>query len=305
MENKVFHVTEAQQFFRLDKFLTDQLPGVSRSQIQSWIKNGHVQINGTASKINYKVKLTDKIHVTIPKVTEAEILPEEILLDIYYEDADVIVVNKPKGMVVHPSAGHTSGTLVNALLFHCQDSLSGINGISRPGIVHRIDKDTSGVLVAAKSDAAHRGLAEQLARHAMKRRYVAAVMGNVKEETLTIDRPLGRSPKDRKKIAIVPGGKRAVTHITVLSHLGGYCIVEAQLETGRTHQIRVHMASIGHPLLGDTVYGPQKQPFALHGQALHAKVLGFTHPITGQYLEFEAPLPEELERLFFLLRQKA
>ncbi|HIW47994.1 MAG TPA: RluA family pseudouridine synthase [Firmicutes bacterium] len=305
MDERTFAVEKEDAGVRIDTYLAAAEEGLSRSQVQKLLEQGQVDVGGKKVKQNYKIKPGDLIHLTMPEPVEMTLLPEPIELDILYEDEDVIVINKPKGMVVHPAAGHGTGTLVNALLYHCAGQLSGINGVLRPGIVHRIDKDTSGVLVAAKSDAAHRGLAEQLARHAMKRRYVAAVMGNVKEETLTIDRPLGRSPKDRKKIAIVPGGKRAVTHITVLSHLGGYCIVEAQLETGRTHQIRVHMASIGHPLLGDTVYGPQKQPFALHGQALHAKVLGFTHPITGQYLEFEAPLPEELERLFFLLRQKA
>ncbi len=306
MENKVFHVTEAQQFFRLDKFLTDQLSGVSRSQIQSWIKNGHVQINGTASKINYKVKLTDKIHVTIPKVTEAEILPEEILLDIYYEDADVIVVNKPKGMVVHPSAGHTSGTLVNALLFHCQDSLSGINGISRPGIVHRIDKDTSGLLMVAKNDHAHQSLVKQLQNKTVTRKYIALVHGKILHEKGTIDAPIGRDPQDRQKMTVTDANSRdAITHFNVLEYFeDAYTLIECILETGRTHQIRVHMKYIGFPLVGDPKYGPRKT-LDIGGQALHASVLGFDHPVTATYIERTAPLPTDFQKLLENLRLNA
>ena len=234
------------------------------------------------------------------------ILPEELPLDILYEDSDVILINKPKGMVVHPSAGHYTGTLVNALLFHCQGELSGINGVLRPGIVHRIDKDTTGVLIACKNDRAHNALAEQLKDHTITRRYRAVVCGNLKEDEGTVDAPIGRHPIERKKMAVVrTGGKRAVTHYRVLERFGSYTYIECRLETGRTHQIRVHMASIGHPLLGDEVYGRGKNPFHLEGQTLHAMVLGFLHPSTGAYLEFEAPLPAYFEKLLDRLRKEA
>ena len=235
--------------------------------------------------------------MNIPESVPLEIIPQNIPLDILYEDDDVIVINKPQGMVVHPAPGHYTDTLVNALLYHCGDSLSGINGIMRPGIVHRIDMDTSGVIMAAKNNNAHRSLALQLAEHSITRKYNAIVYNNIKEDEGTIDKPLGRNPSDRKKMAVIPGGRRAVTHYRVLDRLGKFTYIEAQLETGRTHQIRVHMTYAGHPLLGDSVYGPKKQPFNLKGQVLHARVLGFVHPVTGEYMEFESPLPEYFQKL--------
>ena len=271
--------------------------------MQKLIENGLVTVNGKAVKSNYKLRKGDILEVEIPDPEPLEIEAEDIPLDIIYEDKDVVIVNKPQGMVVHPAPGHYNGTLVNALMYHCKDDLSGINGQMRPGIVHRIDKDTSGVLMIAKSDAAHNSLAQQLAVHSITRKYYAVVCGNIKEDSGTVDKPIGRNPKDRKKMAVVQGGRRAVTHYRVLERFGGkYTLIEAQLETGRTHQIRVHMASLGHPLLGDTVYGSEKQPFKLQGQVLHAKVLGFNHPSDGRYVEFESPLPEYFEKLLTKLR---
>ena len=242
---------------------------------------------------------------TIPEIQPVEIVPENIALDIVYEDEDVIVVNKPQSMVVHPAPGHMTGTLVNGLLYHCKNNLSGINGIQRPGIVHRIDKDTSGILVVAKNDKAHQSLAMQLAEHSITRKYHAVVFHAVKQESGTVNQPIGRNPKDRKKMAVTKKNSRhAITHYTVLERLGNYTYIQAQLETGRTHQIRVHMSFIGHPLLGDTVYGPKKQPFSLCGQALHAKVLGFIHPTTKKYMEFETPLPQYFVALLEKLRKR-
>lgn len=304
-ETFVFGVEQEEAGERIDRFVAENREELSRSQVQKLISEGAVLVNGGAVKSNYKVRGGDLVSVSIPEPEELQVEAEDIPLDILYEDGDLIVVNKPQGMVVHPAPGHHSGTLVNALLYHCQGQLSGINGMLRPGIVHRIDRDTSGVLMVAKSDVAHRGLAAQLADHSITRKYHAIACNNIKEDTLTIDRPLARNPKDRKKMAIVPGGRRAVTHIRVLERFGRYCLVEAQLETGRTHQIRVHLSSIGHPLLGDTVYGSEKQPFSLQGQVLHASVLGFVHPVTGEYMEFEAPLPPYFEALLQKLRQKA
>ena len=255
-------------------------------------------------KANYKVQAGDEIRISLPDLSEPDILPEDIPLDILYEDEDVMVVNKPKGMVVHPSAGHTSGTLVNAILFHCQGNLSGINGVMRPGIVHRIDKDTTGALLICKNDVAHRDLAEQLKEHSIKRRYRAIVSGNLKDDEGTVEGPIGRHPVDRKKMAInYKNGKEAITHYKVLERFGNATYIECRLETGRTHQIRVHMTSIGHPLLGDEVYGSGKNPYHLQGQALHAMVLGFVHPRTGEYLEFTAPLPEYFTNLLEKLRK--
>lgn len=288
---------------RIDVYIAEYKEELSRSRVQKLIENGLVTVNGKVVKSNYKLRKDDILEVEIPDPEPLEIEAEDIPLDIIYEDKDVVIVNKPQGMVVHPAPGHYSGTLVNALMYHCKDDLSGINGQMRPGIVHRIDKDTSGVLMIAKSDAAHNSLAQQLAVHSITRKYYAVVCGNIKEDRGTVDKPIGRSPKDRKKMAVVQGGRRAVTHYRVLERFGGkYTLIEAQLETGRTHQIRVHMASLGHPLLGDTVYGSEKQPFKLQGQVLHAKVLGFNHPSDGRYVEFESPLPEYFEKLLTKLR---
>ena len=289
---------------RIDKFLTEKVPELSRSYIQKLIKEKNVKVNSVVIKSNYKVAKGDQIQITIPDLTEPDILPENIPLDILYEDEDVLIVNKPTGMVVHPAAGHYRGTLVNAVMAHCGDSLSGINGVMRPGIVHRIDKDTTGALLVCKNDIAHRDLAEQLKCHSIRRRYRAVVQGNLKEDEGTIEGPIGRHPTDRKKMAINhKNGKDAITHYKVLERFGEATYVECRLETGRTHQIRVHMASIGHPLLGDTVYGSSRNPYHLEGQALHAMILGFVHPITGEYLEFEAPLPEYFSKLLEKLRK--
>jgi 23S rRNA pseudouridine1911/1915/1917 synthase len=279
--------------------LTDRNEDLSRSYLQKILKDGGVLINGKTVKSNYKVVNGDVIELTVPEAVELEIEAEEMDLDILYEDEDILIVNKPKGMVVHPAAGHTSGTLVNGLMAHCKDSLSGINGVMRPGIVHRIDMDTTGVLIVCKNDFAHNSIAEQLKVHSITRKYYAIVHGGIREEEGTIDAPIGRHPVDRKKMSInEKNGKHAVTHYRVLKRFQKYTYVECQLETGRTHQIRVHMASIGHPLLGDTVYGPAKCPISgLQGQTLHAGVLGIIHPRTGEYMEFSAPLPEYFESL--------
>lgn len=289
---------------RIDKYLAEQLPDITRSYLQKLLKDGSVQMNGKPVKASTKTAVGAVIALTIPEPEEPEILPENIPLDILYEDSDVILINKPKNMVVHPAAGHYTGTLVNALMYHCRGDLSGINGVLRPGIVHRIDKDTTGVLIVCKNDRAHNALAEQLKEHSITRKYRAIVCGNLKEDEGTVDAPLGRHPQDRKKMAIVrSGGKRAVTHYRVLERFGNATYIECQLETGRTHQIRVHMASLGHPLLGDEIYGRAKSPFKLEGQTLHAMVLGFIHPTTGEYMEFEAPLPEYFEKLLEKLRK--
>lgn len=288
---------------RLDVYLTGKLENVSRSGIQKWIDDGLVLVNEKAVKSNYKLRTADIISVAPKEPERLDIEAESIALDILYEDSDLIVVNKPKGMVVHPAAGHYSGTLVNALMFHCGASLSGINGVMRPGIVHRIDKDTSGIIVAAKNDFAHAHLSKQLAQHTMTRKYYAVVCNGFKEDSGTVDKPIERHPVDRKKMTIAKsGGRTAVTHYTVLERLGKYTLIEAQLETGRTHQIRIHMASIGHPVLGDSVYGNDKSPFKLQGQTLHAGVLGFVHPSTGEYMEFKAEPPEYFVRLLEKLR---
>lgn len=297
MKQEIF-VTEETAGDRIDKFLSEQYEGLSRSYLQKLLKSGEVFADGKAVKASFKVSEGDFISFEIPEASEPEILPENIPLDILYEDHDVILVNKPKGMVVHPAAGHYSGTLVNALLYHCKDDLSGINGVLRPGIVHRIDMDTTGVLIVCKNDMAHNGIAAQLKEHSIVRRYQAIVHGVLKEDEGTIDSPVGRHPQDRKKMcANCRNGKTAVTHYRVLQRFCGFTHIECRLETGRTHQIRVHMASIGHPLLGDVLYGPAKCPYKLQGQTLHAGVLGFVHPRTGEYMEFTAPLPEYFEKL--------
>ena len=280
---------------RIDKFLASAIPDKSRSHYQKAIDNGLVLVNGKTVKSKYQTRLGDEIVISIEPVKEIDILPEDIPIDILYEDNDVIVVNKPKGMVVHPAPGHYSGTLVNALMFHCKDSLSGINGEIRPGIVHRIDMNTTGSLLVCKNDKAHNDIAAQIKVHSVNRIYKGIVIGNFKEEEGTVEAPIGRNPKDRKKMAVVPNGREAVTHFTVLEQFKGYSYVQFKLETGRTHQIRVHMAHIGHPLLGDDVYGkPVKN---LEGQTLHAQTLGFKQPTTGEYVEVNAPLPSYFEEL--------
>ena len=289
---------------RIDVFLAENMEDLSRSGVQKLIDAGEITLNGGKTKANYKLREKDVIDVVVPEAKEVEILPEDIPLDILYEDADVIVVNKPQGMVVHPAPGHTSGTLVNALMFHCGDELSGINGEKRPGIVHRIDKDTSGVLMIAKNDMAHQSLAAQLAEHSITRKYNAVVYNGFNEDEGTVNKPIGRNPQDRKKMAVTEKHSRhAVTHYRVIERMEKFTLIEAQLETGRTHHIRVHMTHIGHPLLGDPVYGPKKQPISLKGQALHARVLGFIHPRSGEYMEFEAPLPPHFVALLERLRK--
>lgn len=289
---------------RIDKLLSIQLTDFSRSYIQKLLSNRAVLIHGQPIKSNYKVKEGDYIQVEIPEPEVLDVQPENIPLDIVYEDTDILIINKPKGMVVHPAAGHYSGTLVNAILYHCQDDLSTINGVLRPGIVHRIDMDTTGLLVICKNNMAHQSLAEQLKVHSITRKYTAIVYDNIPEDNGTIHKTIGRHPVDRKKQAVnVRNGRDAITHYCVLERFGGkYTMVECQLETGRTHQIRVHMASIHHPLLGDTVYGPSKDPFHMQGQTLHAGVLGFIHPRTGKYVEFHSELPEYFQNLILMLR---
>lgn len=296
-------VVENQEGERIDRYLSDTFEDRSRSYIQKLIKDDLVIVNQKPVKASYRLLLGDQVEITLPEVKEPDIEPENIPLDVLYEDADVIIVNKPKHMVVHPSFGHYSGTLVNALMYHCGHGLSGINGMTRPGIVHRIDMDTTGSLVVCKNDTAHQSLAEQLKEHTIRRIYVAVVHGNLKEDAGTVDIPIGRHPIERKKMSTyTKNGKRAVTHYKVLRRFGEYTYIQCELETGRTHQIRVHMAHIGHPLLGDEIYGPRRCPYPkLQGQTLHAKTLGFIHPRTGEYLEVEAPLPEYFLELLIRL----
>lgn len=283
---------------RIDKYLSEQLEDMTRSHIQKLIKENMVRVNGMAVKSNFKLSASDQIEVEIPELKEPDILPENIPLDILYEDQDILVVNKPKGMVVHPAPGHYTGTLVNAIMYHCKDNLSGINGVMRPGIVHRIDMDTTGSLLICKNDRAHQALAEQLKEHSITRKYHAIVHGRLKEDEGTIDKPIGRHPIDRKKMSVhCTNGREAITHYRVLKRFQQFTYIECQLETGRTHQIRVHMSSIGHSILGDQIYGPAKCPYKLQGQTLHAKVLGIIHPTTGEYMEFDAPLPDYFQGL--------
>jgi 23S rRNA pseudouridine1911/1915/1917 synthase len=290
---------------RIDKYLAELLDNQTRSYIQKLIKDNEVIVNDKIVKANYKVSVGECVEITIPDAVVLDIVPQDIPLTIIYEDEDILIVNKPKGMVVHPSAGHYDGTLVNAIMYHCKDNLSGINGVMRPGIVHRIDMDTTGVLVVCKNDNAHLSLTEQLKVHSITRKYRAIVHNYVKEDEGVVEGTIGRHPTDRKKMAInVKNGKEAITHYRVLERFGNYTYIECELETGRTHQIRVHMASINHPLLGDNVYGPAKCPFHLQGQTLHAMVLGFIHPRTGEYVEFKAPLPDYFEKLLNKLRIK-
>ncbi len=290
---------------RIDRFLSEEIADLSRSYIQKLLKEGSISVNGKAVKANYKVNAGDEILVEIPEPEMPDILPEDIPLDILYEDDDILIVNKPKGMVVHPAPGHYSHTLVNAVLYHCGSRLSGINGVLRPGIVHRIDMDTTGSLLICKNDRAHQILAEELKEHSITRRYHAIVHGNLKEDTGTVNAPIGRHPVDRKKMSTKSSsGRHAVTHYRVLERFGDFTYIECELETGRTHQIRVHMSSIGHPILGDAVYGPARCPFRLQGQTLHAKILGIRHPSTGEYMEFDAPLPEYFSELLDRLRKQ-
>lgn len=293
MEAIHFTVSAEDNGVRIDKYLSDHMEEMSRSYLQKLLKSEDVIVNEKVVKANYKVGSGDVISVSVPEPEEVNIQPEDIPLDILYEDEDLIVVNKPKGMVVHPSAGHYSQTLVNALMYHCRDELSGINGVMRPGIVHRIDMNTTGSLLVCKNDFTHNHIAEQLKEHSIKRKYRAIVHGVLKEEDGVIDAPIGRHPTDRKKMAVnYKNGKTALTHYHVCQRFSNFTYIECQLETGRTHQIRVHMKSIGHPILGDDVYGPAKSPFRLEGQTLHAMVLGFIHPRKNRYMEFSAPLPE-------------
>lgn len=303
MEETILIVDKESENNRIDKYLAEAFNGKSRSYIQGLIEKENIKVNGKSIKSNYKVKENDEILISMPEALELEVEAEDIPLDILYEDNDVIVINKPQGMVVHPAPGNYTKTLVNALLYHCKD-LSTINGVIRPGIVHRIDKDTTGVLVVAKNDEAHNFLSKQLQTHSMKREYIALVEGRLKEDTGTINKPIGRNKKDRLKMGIVEDGKRAVTHYEVLERYKNTTLIKCVLETGRTHQIRVHMASIGHPLVGDEVYGFKKQRFKLKGQVLHAKTLGFIHPKTKEYMEFTTNLPEYYNNLIEKLRKE-
>ncbi|MCJ8006198.1 RluA family pseudouridine synthase [Lederbergia wuyishanensis] len=299
--DRIEHITiESEKGDRLDKLITGLNPEWSRSQVQQWIRDGHVEVNGKREKANYKCSENDYIVITIPEPEPLNIEPEHMDLDIYFEDSDVLVVNKPKGMVVHPAPGHYTGTLVNGIMAHCKD-LSGINGIMRPGIVHRIDKDTSGLLMIAKNDVAHVSLVNQLVEKSVTRKYFALVHGVIPHDHGTIDAPIGRDKEDRQSMTVLEGGKHAVTHFNVLERFDQYTYIECVLETGRTHQIRVHMKYIGYPLVGDPKYGPRKT-MDTDGQVLHAGILGFVHPRTNEYMEFSAPLPSYFNNLLANLR---
>ena len=303
MTELVFSASTEDSGIRVDRFLQARLPDHSRSAIQKWMEDGCVLVNGKSVAKNYKLSGACEILVRIPEPQELQVRAENIPLDIVYEDDDLLVVNKPKGMVVHPAPGNSDGTLVNALLYHCKGSLSGINGVIRPGIVHRIDKDTSGLLMVAKNDRAHLGLAEQIKEHSFDRVYETVVYGQFKEDSGTVNAPIGRHPVDRKRMAVIASHSReAVTHFQVLERLNGFTHLRVQLETGRTHQIRVHMAYIGHPVAGDPVYGPRKVISELHGQCLHAREIGFTHPVTGERMHFSSPLPDYFVRFLDQVR---
>ena len=302
MDKFTFLIQEELCDERIDKCLSLLMDTLSRSYIQKLIKEDNVLVNNKVVKANYRVKADDEVSFYLPKSIEPEILPQDIPLDVLYEDEDVIIINKPKGMVVHPAAGHYKDTLVNGLLYHCKDSLSGINGVMRPGIVHRIDMNTTGSLIVCKNDLSHNHIAAQLKEHSVTRKYHAIVYGVLKDDFGTIDKPIGRSDADRKKMAVnAKNGRNAVTHYKVLQRFDKYTYIECQLETGRTHQIRVHMASIGHPLLGDDVYSTRSCPFKLEGQTLHAKTIGFIHPKTLEYVEIDAPLPNYFVHLLDIL----
>lgn len=282
---------------RIDAFLAGAVSELSRSAAQQLLEKGQVSVNGIPVKKNYKTRMDDEISLELPQPEPVELVPEDIPLDICYEDSDVVVINKPKGLVVHPAPGHWSGTLVNALMYHCGDSLSGINGELRPGIVHRIDKDTSGLLIVAKNDFAHRSLAEQIKEHSFTREYESIVFGNLKNDEGTVDAPIGRNPKDRKKMCVIEkNSKNAVTHYSVITRYKGYTHIKCKLETGRTHQIRVHMAYIGHPVSGDKVYGVKNEKVDFEGQCLHARKIGFIHPKTNEYIEFTSELPDYFKK---------
>ncbi|CAG9619783.1 RluA family pseudouridine synthase [Sutcliffiella rhizosphaerae] len=302
-ESLTIHIDESQKHDRLDKVLSLHNEEWSRSQVQQWIKEGHVLVNGEKIKPNYKCNTGDEVLLSIPEPEELDVIPEKMDLDVYYEDADVIVVNKPRGMVVHPAAGHATGTLVNGLMAHCKD-LSGINGVLRPGIVHRIDKDTSGLLMVAKNDFAHEKLVNQLVDKSVTRKYQAIVHGVISHDVGTVDAPIGRDKKDRQSMTVTDENSRqAVTHFRVIDRYKDFTHIECQLETGRTHQIRVHMKYIGYPLVGDPKYGPRKT-LDIGGQALHAGILGFIHPRTEEYMEFEAPAPIEFEQLLNQIKNR-
>ena len=306
MQTESFEVQFEQEGERLDKFLSTIYPDFSRAFFQKLIKNQKVWVNDQNQKASFPVHTDDLVKIEIPDAVETTIAPEDIPLDILYEDQDLLIVNTPKAMVVHPSAGHYTGTLVNAIMYHCKDSLSGINGEIRPGIVHRIDMDTTGSLIVCKNDEAHVDIAQQIKEHSVNRIYVGIVCGNVKDDEGTIEGPIGRHPIERKKMAInEKNGKPAITHYKVLERFGNYTYMQFKLETGRTHQIRVHMASIGHPLLGDALYSSNRSTFKnLQGQTLHAQTIGFIHPKTGEYMEFSAPLPEYFKKLLSILQSK-
>ncbi len=311
MEIREFYIEPEEAGKRLDTFLSEKIEGYSRTYMQKLIDEGNCKVNGGSAKANFKLRREDRVEVVIPDPVPLEIEPEKIELDIVYEDNDIIVINKPQGMVVHPAQGNYSGTVVNALLEHCgslsdYNSLTGINGVMRPGIVHRIDKDTSGIIVVAKNNETHLSLSEQLKEHSITRKYTALLEGRMKTDSGRVETLIGRNPKDRKQMAVVGvNGKKAITHYRVLERFENNTLIEATLETGRTHQIRVHMAYLGHPVVGDTVYGYKKQRFDTKGQLLHARVLGFIHPTKKEYVEFKATLPEYFERILGILRSKS
>ena len=304
MQQQTLLISQEEIGKRVDTFLSDAL-GITRSAVQQLAEKGHIVCGDKPISKNYRLRENDLLTVQFPEPVACNMLPENIPLDIVYEDSDLLVVNKAKGMVVHPAAGNPNGTLVNALLAHCGDQLSGINGVCRPGIVHRIDKDTSGLLIVAKNDTAHVGLAEQIKQHSFKRQYEAVIHGHLKQSQGTVDAPIGRHPNDRKKMTVTDKNARnAVTHYTVLQEYPQFSHIRLQLETGRTHQIRVHMAYLGHPVVGDAVYGHEKAPLGIQGQCLHARCIGFVHPRTGEYLEFDRDPPPYFQQLLQYLQQK-